>query len=133
MSSIDAFTTQLGRTQGRTTDLKQTHTMLLGHGQPGWFADLAPARLPAVGDHVQVSQRTDLTGIDLIRVGGTLEVRSLPQGVTWQATILIDGDRMASLQGRAGAARPLEDLAANVSALAGLHTISVRLELVEVP
>lgn len=133
MPSINAFTTQLGETQGRVADPQSTQVMVLGHNQSGWFANLTPARLRGEGDHVQVSQRTDLSGIDLIRVGGTLEVRSLPQGVTWQATILVDGDRMASLQGRVGAKRPLEDLAANVSALAGLYTVTVRLELVEVP
>lgn len=133
MTPISVFTTQLGETQGRIAYAQSTAIIALGHDQPDWFANLAPARLPGIGDHVQVSQRTDLTGIDLIRVGGTLEVRSLPQGVTWQATILVDGNPMASLQGRAGAIRPLEDLAANVSALAGLHTITVRLGLMEVP
>jgi len=132
MPLTTAFTTQLGETQGRVADPQFTQVMVLGHDQPSWFADLAPARLPSVGDHIQASQRTDLAGIDLIRVDGTFEVRSLPQGVTWNATILVDGDRVASLQGRAGATRPLEDLAANVSAFTGLHTVTVRLELVEV-
>jgi len=131
--SINTFTTQLSKTQGRIAHAQHTAIVALGHDQRGWFAALASARLPGMGDHVQVSQRTDLTDIDLIRVGGKLEVRSLPQGATWQATILVDGDRVAVLQGRAAATRPLEDLAANVSDLAGLHTVAVRLELVEVP
>ena len=56
--------------------------------------------------------------------------KSLPLSLAWEASILVDGVAKASFRVRAGRERVMRDLAANVSKLAGLHTVGVRLALV---
>jgi hypothetical protein len=59
---------------------------------------------------------------------------SLPAGFAWEASIVIDGFKMARARATAkpGRTRTLTDLAANISKLSGVHQVGVRLELVGV-
>jgi hypothetical protein len=54
----------------------------------------------------------------------------MPAGLAWEASVVVDGMKYASLRSRPGRERTVTDLAANVSKLAGVHVIGVRLELV---
>ncbi len=55
---------------------------------------------------------------------------STPAGLAWEASIIVDGSKLATMRARPGRERLVTDLAANVSKLSGLHAIGVRLELV---
>src|SRR5690606_41518468 len=99
------------------------------------IADAAPGRLFALapGEHTAVTQQTDLAGVMLLRALLRLRVpASTPPGLAWEASILVDGAKLAAMRARPGRERLVTDLAANVSKLSGLHTIGVRLELVTV-
>lgn len=126
--ALTAFTSRLGRGQGRLATPKATggdYAFVLGDDEPGRLFDLAP------GDHAEVTQDTDLTGVMLVRAFLRLRVpASMPAGFAWEASILVDGMKFARMQARPGRERLVTDLAANVSKLSGLHTIGVRLELV---
>lgn len=116
-----AFTCRLGEGQGRLGPGR----FVLGDGEPGRVYELE------VGDFVELSQQADLTGASLVRVGGALHVpSSLPAGLAWEASMTIDGVKVASLRGRRGSGRRVADLVANVSKLNGPHVVGVRLELV---
>ena len=92
---------------------------------PGRFFELA------LGDHVEVSQSVDLTGVMLVRSAVRLRVpERMPTGFAWEASLIVDGMKYASLRARPGRERTVTDLAANVSKLTGVHVIGVRLELV---
>jgi len=125
---LTAFTSNLGRGQGRveTTDAPpRRYAFVLGDLEPGRAFELAP------GDHAEVTQQADLTGADFVRATLRLRVpRSLPPGLAWEASILVDGQAKASFRVRSGRERVLRDLAASVSKLSGLHTVGVRLTLV---
>jgi len=100
---------------------------VLGEDEPGRFFDLA------AGDHAELVQDTDLTDVSLVRAHLRLRVpASLPSTHGWEASIVVDGVKVARATCRAGRERLLTDLAANVSKLTGLHEVGVRLELVEV-
>lgn len=126
--ALTAFTSRLGRGQGRLLTPKATggdYAFVLGDDEAGRFFELAP------GDHAEVTQETDLTGVMLVRALLRLRVpASTPAGRAWEASIVIDGTKFARMQARPGRERLVTDLAANVSKLSGLHTIGVRLELV---
>ncbi len=122
---MDAFTSQLGTQQGRIVKEDGQAIFVLGAQTAGWRADLV------VGDFVEVVQDADLTDVKLVRVRGELEVRSVPSHMAWEAALLIDGVRQASIRGRPGVARPIRDLAACVVGLLGVHAVAVRLSLVE--
>jgi hypothetical protein len=126
--ALTAFTSRLGRGQGRLLTPKATggdYAFVLGDDEAGRFFELAP------GDHAEVTQQTDLTGVMLVRALLRLRVpASTPAGLAWEASILVDGTKLARMQARPGRERLVTDLAANVSKLSGLHTIGVRLELV---
>jgi hypothetical protein len=125
---LTAFTSNLGATQGRveTTDAPSGRfAFALGDLEPGRVFELA------AGDHADVTQDTDLTGVDFVRATLRLRVpKSLPLSLAWEASILVDGVAKASFRVRAGRERVMRDLAANVSKLAGLHSVGVRLALV---
>ncbi|MBK6918534.1 MAG: hypothetical protein IPH07_14160 [Deltaproteobacteria bacterium] len=98
---------------------------VVGDAEPGRFFELAP------GDHAEVTQQTDLTGVMLVRaLCGCACPRRPPPGLAWEASIIVDGTKLASMRGKPGRERLVTDLAANVSKLSGLHTAGVRLELV---
>jgi hypothetical protein len=126
--ALTAFTSRLGRGQGRLLTPKATggdYAFVLGDDEAGRFFELAP------GDHAEVTQQTDLTGVMLVRALLRLRVpASTPAGLAWEASILVDGTKLARMQARPGRERLVTDLAANVSKLSGMHTIGVRLQLV---
>ena len=126
--ALTAFTSRLGRGQGRLATPKATageYAFVLGDDEAGRLFELAP------GDHAEVTQQTDLTGVMLVRALLRLRVpASTPSGLAWEASILVDGTKLAAMRAKPGRERLVTDLAANVSKLSGLHTIGVRLELV---
>jgi hypothetical protein len=118
---LTAFTSRLGEGQGRLG----LGVFVLGDDETGRTFELAR------GDHVEVTQVVDLTGVTLVRT--SMKVRSparMPQGFAWEVSIVVDGVKYASVSLRAGSERTLDDLAANVSKLTGQHAVGVRLELV---
>ena len=126
--ALTAFTSRLGRGQGRLSTSKATggdYAFVLGDAELGRLFELAP------GDHAEVTQQTDLTGVMLVRALLRLRVpASTPTGLAWEASILVDGTKLAAMRANPGRERLVTDLAANVSKLSGLHIIGVRLELV---
>ena len=126
--ALTAFTSRLGRGQGRLATPKATggdYAFVLGDDEPGRFFELAP------GDHAEVTQNTDLTGVMLVRALLRLRVpASTPAGFAWEASLVVDGNKLARMRAQPGRERLVTDLAANVSKLSGLHAIGVRLELV---
>jgi hypothetical protein len=126
--ALTAFTSRLGRGQGRLATSKATggdYAFVLGDDEAGRLFELAP------GDHTEVTQETDLTGVMLVRALLRLRVPpSTPPGLAWEASILVDGIKLAAVRAKPGRERLVTDRAANVSKLSGLHTIGVRLELV---
>ena len=125
---LTAFNSNLGVTQGRveTTDAPSGRfAFVLGDVAPGRMFDLAP------GDAAEVTQDVDVTALHFVRATLRLRVpKSLPTGLAWEASLIVDGVAKASFRARAGRERVQHDLAANVSKLAGLHTVGVRLQLV---
>jgi hypothetical protein len=118
---LTAFTSRLGEGQGRLGP----GVFVLGDDEPGRFFELA------IGDHVEVTQAVDLTGVMLVRAAVRLHVpERMPAGFAWEVSIIVGGAKYASLRARLGRERTVTDLAANVSKLAGVHVIGVRLELV---
>ena len=126
--ALTAFTSRLGRGQGRLATPKATggdYAFVLGDVEPGRLFELAP------GDHAEVTQEADLTGVMLVRALLRLRVpASTPAGLAWEASIIVDGAKRAAMRAKPGRERLVTDLAANVSKLSGLHIIGVRLELV---
>lgn len=124
---LTAFTSRLGAGQGRL-ELEpgaDGHVFVLGEAEPGRRFEIA------VGDHAEVTQSVDLTGIALVRAALRLRVpASTPAGFRWEAAIVVDGAVMARATARQGRERLLSDLAANVSKLSGVHEVGVRLQLV---
>ena len=129
---LDAFRSRLGVGQGRIQPLGAAppsgdYVFVLGDDEAGRVFELV------AGDHAEVVQDTDLTGVDLVRANLRLRVpASLPSTHGWEVSIVVDGVKAARATCRAGRERLLTDLAANVSKLTGLHEVGVRLELVEV-
>jgi hypothetical protein len=117
---LTAFTSRLGTGQGRLGP----GVFVLGDDEPGRFFELE------VGDRVEVSQSVDLTGVTLVRSAMRLRPERLPTGFAWEASLVVDGVKYASVRSRADGERTVTDLAANVSKLAGVHVIGVRLEIV---
>lgn len=129
---LTAFDRRLGLGQGRivpagAVPASGDFVFVLGDDAPGHRYALAP------GDHAEVVQDVDLTGVDLVRARLRLRVPAgVPDGLAWEASIVVDGEKRAGATARPGRERVLTDLAANVSKLAGVHVAGVRLELVEV-
>jgi hypothetical protein len=121
---LDAFTCRLGVGQGRIVAADGTVSFVLGDAEAGHRYDLA------AGDHVEVTQTLDVTGVAVVRAA--LHSR-VPQGLApdlvWEASVIVDGVPHARATCEAGRSRDLLDLAANVSKLTGLHDIGVRLSL----
>lgn len=122
---LDAFSNQLGETQGRRPTASGEHVFVLGDELGARTADLAP------GDFAEVAQDVDVTDVDLVRVWLRLRVPSdVPADLAWVAAITVDDRVVARGTARPGETRDLTDLLGNVSKLAGTHRIAVRLELV---
>jgi hypothetical protein len=129
---LTAFTSRLGEGQGRLQPASASPAggewvFVLGDEDPGRLYELAP------GDHAELSQDVDVTDADLFRVDLRLRLPDdLPETLAWEAQLRVDGATLASARCKPGRERHLTDLAANLSKLAGVHTLGVRLELVEV-
>lgn len=128
---LDAFTSRLGIGQGRVQPRAGAGSgewaFVLGDDEAGRLFELS------AGDHADVVQNTDLTGIDFVRAYLALRVPAdVPPTLAWQAALIIDGTKLASFLARPGRTRTFTDLAANVSKLSGMHQVGVRLELVGV-
>ncbi len=122
---LDAFSSRLGDGQGRIETSAGETSFVLGNLEPGRMFELRQ------GDYAEVVQTTDLTAVTLVRARCTLVVPpGLPANLAWEASILVDGVRLASTTCGASRARDLTDLAANVSKLAGDHEVAIRLTLV---
>jgi len=128
--ALTAFTSRLGRGQGRLQTSRATsgdYAFVLGEDEPGRLFELAP------GDHTEVTQSTDVTGVKLVRALLRLRMpASTPTGLAWEASLVVDGTKLARMRARPGRERLVTDLAANVSKLSGTHVVGVRLELVTV-
>jgi hypothetical protein len=128
---LDAFTCRLGLGQGRVQPRAGAGSgewaFVLGEDEAGRLFELNAA------DHADVVQNTDLTGIDLVRAYLALRVPAdVPATLAWQASLIIDGTKVATFTARPGRTRTFTDLAGNVSKLSGTHQVGVRLELVGV-
>lgn len=129
---LTAFDRRLGTGQGRiepagATPASGEFAFVLGDDEAGHLFDLAPS------DRAEVVQDVDLTGVDLVRAQLRLRVPAgLLEDLAWEASIVVGGVKRATAQARPGHDRKLTDLAANVSKLSGVHSVGVRLELVEV-
>lgn len=123
---LDAFSSQVGLTQGRLDPgLNGEHVFVLGDELGGRVAEMSP------GDFAEVAQDADVTDVDLVRVWLRLRVPDdVPPGLAWVAAITVDDRVVARGTVRPGQTRDLTDLLGNVSKLAGTHRIAVRLELV---
>ncbi len=122
---LDAFCSRLGEGQGRVGTSAGDACFVLGELEPGRMFELQH------GDYAEVVQATDLTGVTLVRARCTLSVpANLPANLAWEASILVDGAKLAWATCGAGRSRELTDLAANVSKLSGVHEVAVRLTLV---
>jgi hypothetical protein len=122
---LDAFTSRLCEGQGRVVLPSGEVRFVLGELEAGRSCELV------AGDHVEVTQSLDLTGLTLVRVVGEFRApATMPPGLVWEASVVVDGQKRARLRCEAGRRRAVRDLAANVSKLSGLHQVGVRLELV---
>jgi hypothetical protein len=128
--ALTAFTSRLGAGQGRVRTpqaISGDYALVLGDVEAGRLFDLAP------GDHAEVSQTVDVTGMAFVRASLRLRVpASTPSGLGWEASILVDSAKLARARAKPGRERLVTDLAGNVSKLSGTHTVAVRLELVSV-
>jgi hypothetical protein len=128
--ALTAWNRQLGATQGRISPAQYappegSFAFVLGCDLPGLRHKLA------VGDHVEVRQRASFGDSKLVRVRAHLRSPPrVPDSVTWEATLRIDGVEYACTRLLPGKVRDRADIAANVSKLAGEHELSFRLELV---
>ena len=126
------FDMEMGKRQGRLvpsgwTPSSGEHAFVLGSDLPGHMHRLE------VGDHCEVFQDMDFTGVNFIRARLRLRnASSLPVGLNWEASILVDGVKKATMTVEPGRTRDRADMAANVSKLTGTHSVAVRLELIEV-
>lgn len=124
------FDTEMGVRQGRLEPAgwippSGEHVFVLGSDLPGDMHYIE------VGDHSEVSQDVDLAGVNFIRAKLRLRNSSLlPSDLNWEASILVDGVKKATMTVGPGWTRDRKDMAANVSKLTGTHQVSVRLELV---
>ena len=128
---LDAFRSRLGLGQGRVhppgaAPPSGDYVFVLGDDETGRVFELV------AGDHAEVVQDTDLTGVDLVRANLRLRVpASLPADLAWEVSMVLDGAKYARANCLPGREREITDLVANVSKLAGVHQVGVRLELVE--
>ncbi|MCA9561041.1 MAG: hypothetical protein KC583_20980 [Myxococcales bacterium] len=128
---LDAFRARLGVGQGRIQPVgahpaSGDYVFVLGEDEAGRLFELA------AGDRAEMVPDTELTDVDLVRAHLRLRMpASLPAGLAWEVSMIVDGAKAARATCAPGRERELTDLAANVSKLAGVHQVGVRLELVE--
>ena len=84
-----------------------------------------------IGDYSEVTQDIDLSEVNFIRAQIRLRnALEIPQGVNWEASIAIDGEKKTTMKIKLRRTRDRSDMAANVSKLTGVHTVGLRLELI---
>jgi len=124
---LDAFTSDLGRFQGRVPEPGGSRgaVLVLGDVRLRRGAELT------VGDFVEAQQLVDLTDERIVRVRGSLSVPdNLVADLAWEVSLFIDSVKRASLRVCGGETKAIDDLAVNVSRERGMHTIAIRLELI---
>lgn len=120
---LNCFNSKLGTSQGRIPS-GEDFVFVLGDEQPGEFHDIK------IGDYAEVVQETDLTGVNLLRVSGNMQIpESTPSDFKWVVSIVIDDLPYVRLTSLSGHSRNITDMAANVSKLSGIHRVGVRLTL----
>ena len=130
--ALVAWNRELGTAQGRMAPgsyvpASGTFAFVLGHDLPGFAQKLA------AGDHVEVRQTASFGDVKLLRVRTRMRPpSSMPAGLAWRASLLVDGTERAGAILHPGRTRDQVDLAANVSKLAGDHELAFRRELVAV-
>lgn len=130
--ALTAWNRELGTTQGRIapaafTPPEGTFAFVLGRDLP------ALAQKLNVGDFVEVKQTADFGDTAIVRFRARMRPpATVPAGVAWKASILIDGGERASTLLVPGRTRDRIDLAANVSKLLGNHELAFRLAVVVV-
>jgi sporulation-control protein spo0M len=125
---LTAFNSRLGFSQGRIP-LEETDqfVFVLGDDVPGYVYNLEP------GDHAQVVQEIDLTDVSIVQTELSVKVQdSTPDRIGFELSIVVDNIKMATTVCLTGQERRITDLSANVSKSTGVHTVGVRLEIVEV-
>jgi sporulation-control protein spo0M len=124
---LTAFNSRLGISQGRIPLDETDFVFVLGDDVPGYFHNLEG------GDHAQVVQDIDLTDINIVQTELTVKVPdSTPLTIGFELSIVVDNAKMATTVCLTGQERRITDLTANVSKLTGVHSVGVRLEVVEV-
>jgi phage tail-like protein len=127
--TLTAWTRELGSTQGRLMPQgfvppEGTFALVLGRDLPGLTQRIV------AGDFVEVSQAGDFGGASFVRFHArTRPPTALPAGVSWKASVRVDGVEQVSTLLTPGNTRDRTDLAANVSKLTGDHALAFRLEL----
>ena len=130
-----AYNGRLRKSQGRleaaaadgTPAPSGDYVFVLGDAEAGRFHELTN------DDHVEVRQAVDLTDADFVRAQLRLRVpESTPAGWRWVVSIRVDGSPLTQATCAPGRERLLTDLAANVSKLAGVRDVAIRLALEEV-
>lgn len=136
MTSLTAFDCRLGVGQGRLprealapgadpAPGSGDFVFVLGDAEHGRRYDLDQ------GDYAEVTQPVDVTDADLVRASLHLRVPDdVPPGMSWEVSLVVDGVKQAQARCHPGRTRTITDLAANVSKLAGVHLVGVRLQLV---
>jgi hypothetical protein len=125
---LTAFNSRLGISQGRIP-LEETDqfVFVLGDDVPGYVYNLEPE------DHAQVVQEIDLTDIGIVQTELSVRIPdSIPDSVGFELSIVVDNIKMATTVCFTGQKRHITDLFANVSKSTGVHTVGVRLEIIEV-
>ena len=127
--ALTAWNRELGTTQGRLMPQgfvppEGTFAFVLGRDLAGLTQRLA------VGDFVEVNQTADFGGASFVRFRARMRPpKALPPGLSWRASLRVDGVDRASTVLTPGRTRDRADLAGNVSKLSGDHQLAFRLQL----
>lgn len=124
--TVDAGTSQ-GRIKPRGWPaVDGDYVFVLGQDVAGVYEKLA------AGDHVDLAQTADLTGINIVRFAAHVRPSSQSTAV-WHFALLIDGALAVFQSIVAGRERTRVDIGWDVAHLTGSHTIAFRLELDATP
>ncbi len=124
--AIDFFNYKLGISQGRMKD-QDHYVFVLGDAERGNIGYLTQ------DDYAEIVQDTDLTDVDFIRTEVVADVPDeMPDSYHWEVSIAVDSVKFSSVLCEPGRQRRVTDLAANVSKMAGVHEVSVRLEFIKI-
>jgi hypothetical protein len=127
--ALTAWNRTLGTTQGRIVPAGFVATegafvWVLGCDLRGVVERLE------LGDFVELAQRADFGDAKLVRFRARMRPpATTPPGVTWRATLRIDGNEQVAVVLVPGRVRDRIDLAANVSKLVGAHELAFRLDV----